>query len=408
MAATASGVFVLTVTKAAQTIDFPQPATPVIYKSGVSDTLAAAASSGLPITYTVTGPATVSGATITYTGPGTVVVTASAGNGDYLTAAASRTIVVTYPAITVTSLSPSAAPLGASATTVTVNGSGFASDTIILVNGVQVATTFVNATTLNTTLPAADFTAVQTLQFSVFSPSQNQTAGPLPFSVTAPAVNIAVNAPSTSNPGTQPQVTLTLGSPYPVPVDATLTLSFTPGPNGIDDPAIVFTNGLRTLTIHLAANQPAIPAVLIQTGTVTGVIQINLSLSAGGVNVTPTGLAPTIITVPPTAPAISQLTVTRSGKTLTLSAQGYTDTRQLTQAHFHFTPIPGATIKTQDLTIDVTAAFAGWFSQAASNAYGSAFLYTQSFTLDNDASIVGQVSVTFDNSAGSSSPATSP
>jgi hypothetical protein len=46
--------------------------------------LAARATSGLPVTYTVTGPATLNGSILTLTGTGTVTVTASqAGNGSF-------------------------------------------------------------------------------------------------------------------------------------------------------------------------------------------------------------------------------------------------------------------------------------------------------------------------------------
>ena len=58
-----------------------------------SVTLAATASSGLAVTYTVMGPATLSGNTLSFTGAGTVAVTASqAGNASY--AAASPVITV--------------------------------------------------------------------------------------------------------------------------------------------------------------------------------------------------------------------------------------------------------------------------------------------------------------------------
>lgn len=73
-------------TQIAQTITFPQPATPA--QAGTSATLMATASSGLPVTYTVTsGPATISGSTVTYTGVGTVVIAANqAGNANYAAA----------------------------------------------------------------------------------------------------------------------------------------------------------------------------------------------------------------------------------------------------------------------------------------------------------------------------------
>jgi hypothetical protein len=57
------------------------------FASGASYQLTASASSGLAVTYSVSGPARVSGATLTVTGPGAVTVTASqAGNVDYAAA----------------------------------------------------------------------------------------------------------------------------------------------------------------------------------------------------------------------------------------------------------------------------------------------------------------------------------
>lgn len=78
-----------------QTISFPAPVSPVQY--GVAPvTLAATASSGLPISYAITGPATVSGSTLTFHGPGTVTIVASQyGNGTYAVAASvTQTIFV--------------------------------------------------------------------------------------------------------------------------------------------------------------------------------------------------------------------------------------------------------------------------------------------------------------------------
>ena len=57
--------------------------------------LTATATSGLPVTYTVTsGPATVSGSTLTYTAPGTVVVTASQPGNVQYSAAPSVSITI--------------------------------------------------------------------------------------------------------------------------------------------------------------------------------------------------------------------------------------------------------------------------------------------------------------------------
>jgi sugar lactone lactonase YvrE len=405
-APTATGVFLMTVSQATQTLDFPQPPSPVVYGVGVTVPLTATASSGLPVTYTVTGPATVSGATLTLTGSGEVVVTAQAGNQDYETVSVSRTIEVTP--VTLTAIAPSTASLGDPAKLLTATGTGFVPNSVILINGSPVATTYVNGTTLTTTLPATAFTTVGVLMVSVQDPTQQQTTAALPFAVIPPPVNVTVKAPSTSNPGTQPSVALTLAAPYPVPVTATFTLTFTPGANGVDDPAVVFQNGERTLSLNLAAGVTTAPAVQIQTGTVTGTIQIVVSLSASGVNVTPTNLQPTVITIPPTVPTLAQVSLSRSGNALTVTIIGYSDTREMTQAVFHFTPIPGESINPPDVTVDVTAAFAQWYSQAASNTYGSEFSYTQPFTLNVDASTVQQVTVTLSNRIGTSAVGSAP
>lgn len=85
----------------AQTITF-SPLANLTYGVGPIP-LTAAASSGLAVTYTVTGPATVSGSTLTITGAGTVKVTAvQAGNIDYAAAMASQSFAVARALLTVT------------------------------------------------------------------------------------------------------------------------------------------------------------------------------------------------------------------------------------------------------------------------------------------------------------------
>lgn len=64
-----------------QTISFSNPGA---QSYGTPLTLAATASSGLPVSYSVTGPATVNGSTLTFTGTGSVTVKATqAGNSSY-------------------------------------------------------------------------------------------------------------------------------------------------------------------------------------------------------------------------------------------------------------------------------------------------------------------------------------
>jgi hypothetical protein len=86
---TAAKTVQLTVNKAAQTIAFTQPTSPVTYSgTPITLTLSADSTSGLEANFSVaSGPATVSGSTLKITGVGTVVVAANqAGSANYLAA----------------------------------------------------------------------------------------------------------------------------------------------------------------------------------------------------------------------------------------------------------------------------------------------------------------------------------
>jgi hypothetical protein len=98
----ASGKSTISVKKAAQTIDFTAPPTTVKY--GVAPiALKAKASSGLLVTFSVSGPAKLSASKLTITGVGTIVVTAKqAGNAVYAEAEATRSITVDRARLTVT------------------------------------------------------------------------------------------------------------------------------------------------------------------------------------------------------------------------------------------------------------------------------------------------------------------
>jgi len=96
-----------------QTINFPNPG-PLTYGAGPI-TLAATATSGWPIAYTlVSGPATLLGNGRTSTGAGSVVVQADqSGNTDYTAAASVQdTIIVNREATSVTWLTPAPIPYG--------------------------------------------------------------------------------------------------------------------------------------------------------------------------------------------------------------------------------------------------------------------------------------------------------
>ena len=123
----------IAVNKAGQTVTFAQPAAQTY---GTALTLAATASSGLGVTYSiVSGPGTLAGNVLNFAADGSVVVRASqAGNANYNAASdIDRTVTVAKRAITVTLagsklFSGTTAPTGASASITA--GSAAAGDTI--------------------------------------------------------------------------------------------------------------------------------------------------------------------------------------------------------------------------------------------------------------------------------------
>ena len=85
---------------------------------------------------------------------------------------------------------------------------------------------YVNATTITATIPTSLLQTPQTLNVTVFDPTQNQTSAAGTFTVIAPPVVASLTGPGTALPAQQPTVNFALGNPYPVALAGTLTLTF--------------------------------------------------------------------------------------------------------------------------------------------------------------------------------------
>lgn len=248
----------------------------------------------------------------------------------------------------------------------------------------------------------AVFTPTDSFDYTGATASQSITVVSAP--VTAQA-SLAANVVA----GQDSSVTLTV-SPYPLPLTAILTLSFTPAPpNTLNDPTVVFSNNSDSQTINIAANSSAaIPPIDFSPGSTAGTITLTVQLTetASGVNLTPASLVPIVITIPPSPPGIGSFTLSRNGNSLTAAITGLSPTRDMTEATFHFTAAPGQTLKTTDLTVQLSTAFTNWYQSSDSDQFGTTFLYTQPFTLSTDATSVSSVTVTLTNSQGASQPVT--
>jgi hypothetical protein len=201
-------------------------------------------------------------------------------------------------------------------------------------------------------------------------------------------------------PAQQPTFTLSLGSSYPVPLDGTLTLAFTPDAGiGVDDPAIKLANGSRTMSFTVAANQTDIaltPLPSFQTGTVAGTIQLSVALKANGADLGPLQGAQKTIRVDRLAPKITNVSVAKSTSGLQFEVTGYTTTRDLVSATFQFRQ--AGTGVTAEVTVPLTSAATAWFTDTGSWKFGGVFEFTLPFT--TDPASFGGASISLSNAQG--------
>ena len=100
------------------------------------------------------------------------------------------------PAPAISSLSPASAAAGGAAFTLTVNGSGFDSASVVRWNDSSRATTFVSSTQLTASIPAGDIATGGTATVTVFNPAPGGgSSGGQNFSVYSPCPTLSALAP---------------------------------------------------------------------------------------------------------------------------------------------------------------------------------------------------------------------
>jgi hypothetical protein len=306
------------------------------------------------------------------------------------------------PSLALTSITPNTVNYGSPDTTITVTGTGFVASSVVQVNGTAISTTFVSATSLTAIIPAADLLTAGTLQITVFNATTNVVSNAGTFTVATPPLTGTLNGPSSTAPGTQAVLTFNI-PPYPVDLTAVLTISLKSSiASGVtDSDNVVFSNGSATYTLTIPAGSTTIPAIPLSAGTVAEMITVTPQLFIGETNVTPDTLEPVTIDVPAGVPQATSAKLTRNGNQLTVTILGFSNTREIVSAAFHFIPTAGATLTTSDFSPPVSTIFSGWFDgDNNSVSFGSSFTYTQDFGVSDTAANIGSVQVTLTNSVG--------
>jgi hypothetical protein len=207
---------------------------------------------------------------------------------------------------------------------------------------------------------------------------------------------ISANLPATGTPTQQIPVSLFLSAAFPntIPVQLNMTFSSNAA-NPADDPMTQFSNGSRTVSFTIPASTTSFPLpVSLFLGTVSGTVRLTANIQSG-----PSDIPIGSLTIPPSGPQITNLSVSRPNGGLDLQITGYSTMRRVVTVEFGFDLRTTNGIQHFTLRRSVESDFTTWYRGAASAPFGSAFLYLQSFRVQPNVSI-DSVTVTLINEQG--------
>jgi hypothetical protein len=212
--------------------------------------------------------------------------------------------------------------------------------------------------------------------------------------------------PSTANSSAQIPIDLALSRSYSQAVSGQITLTFQPDAAAPkDDPAIQFSNGSRSANFTVPAGSThavfAGNTLALQTGSVAGAIHLAVTANLPNTNLSST------ITVARAAPVINSAAVVRGASGFQVQISGFSNSRDLAAAQFHFTAASGQALQTGDLSVDLRTTSTQWFTGNGSSSFGGQFLVVVPFTVDGGS--VGNLSsvrVQLQNPQGTSAAST--
>ncbi len=215
---------------------------------------------------------------------------------------ATKTFNINNAVPTITSLNPASATAGGAQLTVTVNGTGFVTNSTVNWNGAGRATTYTSSTKLTATITAADIALAGTANITATNP--------------APGGGTSANSTFTIN---NPKPTITSASPANTTAGgAAFTLTLT-GTNYVKTSAVQWNGSARTTT-YVSATQikATITAADIATGS-TAQVTVNNPTPGGG---TSPNFSYTVNNPLPVATSVSPNSVTHGGADFTVTVTG--------------------------------------------------------------------------------------
>lgn len=224
------------------------------------------------------------------------------------TKSGSTSVVVTSP-IGISSLAPASLAVGSPAQTLTINGSGFVSNSTVTFNGIAHAATYVSATQLTILLTAADLTAAGSYPVVV--------ANPAPGAGTSAPFNFTVYTPN-------PAPSITSFTPLTLPAGAAAQSITVNGAGFLPASAVTF-NGVAHAATYLNAGQLSVALTAADLLTAGSYPVVVTNPAPGGGSSTPVNFTVTVVNPVPVISLLSpsSLVVASTPQTLTISGSGF-------------------------------------------------------------------------------------
>jgi len=303
-----AGATAVTLTGANFRCDVNASGCPVANSVYTSNMVTAVSVNGTPVTASwVSGTqltATIPSTFLTAAGTLTVTVTNPAVPSYDGQSAASLSFSVLNPGPTLTAISPTAVMLGASATPISLTGSGFEPDSYATIDGIAIPTTYISSTQLQATIPAANLTTARTAAVGVTAPPPGGgSTATLAFSINEGLPTLTAIDPTEALVGSGDTTLIVTGS------------GFTPD-------AIVQWSGASLATTVVSSTQltAVIPAARLATAGTATITVLNpgtgggtsgaLSFTVGYPVPTISDLSPSSI---PAGSPVTRVTITGTG-----------------------------------------------------------------------------------------------
>jgi hypothetical protein len=249
------------------------------------------------------------------------------------------------PTPALTGLSPGSVPQGAPAT-ITVNGNGFEANSVVMYNGAARPTTFVNGTTLQVSLTAADLQSFGSGQISVNNPGpggSNTTPTELVIAATVPTIlSVSPSGVVVNTSSTVPTSIGIIGSGFAANATVQANGTFVP---------VTSQNG-TSITVSLA------PTFFAAAGS------IQLVVSNPGTPVVQSNAATVSVVAPTLSFSISPNYATAGGPDtkITVSGNGFFSDSVV---KWNNTALATTYVSTKQLTAIIPASFLSGFAQAS-------------------------------------------